>query len=124
MIDLLEQSLNDFGRLMGLNNLSWEPTNLTMLRFERSGTLGFQLGKQAVQLSLARSYPFVTAAQVTTALALCHWRNQFPYQVRTGLAPDKSLLFVTELQHPEFVVSNIHRAFELLCRLHDQVLAE
>ncbi len=120
-MSLIEQSLADFGNQVGISNLGWNPSNLAVLQFERSGTLRFQSGMDAVQISLTRTYPFISVAQLRIAFELCHWQNNFPFPVRAGLVREENLVFAIEFLHRDFVVTNIHRAFDLLCRLHEEV---
>ena len=119
----LEQTLEDFGKSLGLPGLAWTTDNVVTLEFQRSGRLSILRGGRVVGLALMRDYSHITAQQIQVALELCHWSNRHPLPVRTGLIHDGQLVFSTQVSHSDFIVSNVQRALDLLCRLHDEVEA-
>ncbi|MDW2161872.1 type III secretion chaperone SycN, partial [Vibrio sp. 1942] len=55
------------------------------------------------------------------ALRLCHAEQGWPFEMKTGLLDDETLVFSAKIEGDEVTLPTLEQAFALLVRLHDEV---
>lgn len=116
------QTLNDFGKSVGLPSLRFSPQGAAALDVQGLGTLGFEAVQQEVIIFLARTIPPFTEGALHRALQSCQPSHGYPFTVQAALKGDDLLLFVARLPETEFSLPNIDRAVRLLEQLHKHAL--
>jgi len=118
----VEQTLAEFGRSMGLENLEFTPQGTANLKFERLGQLYFERSEGHVLMYLAREITHIDMKVLRKALALCHHREQTPFPLQAGLNQNH-LVFLVRIREQEFIPTTVERAIQYLDRIHQQALS-
>ena len=120
---LITDTLADFGRSMGIENLALRDNGTLSLNMEQLGTLAIELigeRREDVSISLMRRIETPDSQACQRLLESCHYRNPAPFPVRVGLTSQGELLFAIRMDTRQFTLPSIHQALEWLISLHDQ----
>jgi len=120
---MIEQSVAEFGRSLGMTDLRLKDEGAIALGIERIGVLAIEVigdRQEDVALSLTRSVERPDAQACQRALELCHYRNPSRWPVHATLAAGGgALVFAIQMEAQDFILSNIHEGIEVLTRLHE-----
>ena len=120
---MIEQSVAEFGRSLGMTDLRLKDEGALALGIERIGVLAIEVigdRQEEVALSLTRSIERPDGPACQRALELCHYRNPSKWPVHAALAAGGSaLIFAIQMEAPDFILPNIHEGIEVLTRLHE-----
>jgi type III secretion system chaperone SycN len=119
----VEHVVAEFGRRMGLPELSLEPGRPVQLHIAGRGTLFLESGEGEILIYLARSFPPYDLEAPRRALMLCRPDLARPFQVYAGLYKENTLLFLTRFSEERFSVQTLEQAVPLLSSLLDQALS-
>lgn len=114
-MNLIADTVAEFGRSMGMNDL--------VLDMERLGVLAIELigeSRENISLSLMRRIEPPDADACTRLLELCHYRNPAPFPARSGLTREGELFFAVRMDAYQFTLPNVHVALDWLTGLQDQ----
>lgn len=117
----IDQTLDDFGRGIGLAPLRLDANGLVSLRIGTDHRLDLRVLEEEVLVLLAR--PLHTTdrpAVLRRALVACHLRHGWSLPVRAGLTRDRQLAYIIRLPAREFRLPALEQAYDLLNRLHEQ----
>jgi type III secretion system chaperone SycN len=117
-MNLIEETVWEFGRSVGLDDLSLRGRGAAVLEIENVGTLAFDAagpGGEAVVVSLSRPLPFGRSPRWGDVLARTHYRRRGRGSVQAGVSGDR-LVFAVMLPAGEF---SLHRISEVLRDLDD-----
>jgi len=120
-LDLFAQTLDDFGKRLGLHSLAPGTSGAVELTIERAGRVGIEVSDDRVLVTLARHYPPHASRAAITALDLCHWRGGHPWPVNAGAKGTEWLSFTAAVPMPEFDVPTLEKALPYLSNLLDAV---
>lgn len=119
-MSIIEDTLAEFGRSLGLSDLRFRPNGSVVLSLQSIGTLGFDLagrGQDAVVVSLSRPCSNGHPVDARMLLSRAHYRHGTDVPVHTGLAREH-LVFAVVLPQEEFTVLTINEAIRALDERH------
>jgi len=118
-MNLFAQTLDGFARRLGLPSLAPGATGAVELDIERVGRLGIEQAGDWALVTLARPYPPHAEKAASTALGLCHWRQNHPWPVHAGAKGAEWLAFTAAVPLAEFDVPALEKAVSYLSALLD-----
>jgi type III secretion system chaperone SycN len=116
-MSLIRETVTEFGRSLGMDQLQLRPDGSTVLHIQSIGTLSIEVAgpsQDAVVISLAR--PLSGGAvrpPWATLLAATHYRARQPLPLRVGVAADHVVVAVL-LAQENFTLPKIHEAITAL----------
>ena len=121
----VEETVGEFGRYIGIEDLALSDEGAVALEIERIGRLGVEMvGEQddRVAVTLSREYraPFGEEA-LRYALESCHYRNARPHPVHPALASEGKLMFAVCLDSSELTAQQMHEIVDELDRMHESM---
>ncbi|MBB5037715.1 CesT family type III secretion system chaperone [Prosthecobacter dejongeii] len=122
-MSIIAETLADFGKSIGLENLTFRDNGTVLLDMEKLGSLAIEwIGdrQETVSLSLIRRIEVPDERACKRLLESCHYRSPAPFPTRLGLAGAGELFFAVRLEAREFTLPGIHQALEWLIAVHDQ----
>ena len=123
-MEWIDQTVEDFGRSLGIDRLGFTATPVIQLAFDRTGTLVLERAGGAVVVYLARRLPLPLSSGLgSRALELCHPRHGHPFAYAAGFRGDDTLIFLVRIPETEFTLPTLQRAFDGLVQLHDTMAA-
>ena len=123
MTPLIDETLAEFGRSIGMEGLALRDNGALLLDMQQLGTLAVELigdRHEDVSLSLIRRIEPPDESACGRLLELCHYRAPAPFPVRVGLTGSGQLVFAVRMDGYLFTLPNIHQALDWLTSLHDQ----
>lgn len=114
------QTVSEFGRSIGLDQLNFSATGTVVLDIESMGQLAFEpAGPNGddVLLTLTRPLPATRDQRWTSLLSLTHYRSRLPLPVQVGIARDQRVLAVV-LTAEDFTLPKIQEVIQVLDRQH------
>ena len=120
-MDTFSQTLDAFAKRLGLPSLAPGASGAVELDIERVGRLGIEQAGDWALVTLARLYPTHAEKAATTALGLCHWRQNHPWPVHAGAKGTEWLTFTAVVPLPEFDVPALEKILPYLSNLLDAV---
>ncbi|EJE4554981.1 type III secretion chaperone SycN [Vibrio parahaemolyticus] len=118
----IDASVDEFCRGMGLDAVDFSAAGRVQLSFEQSGTLHIEKHHDRLFLMLARALSWYQSGErIQHALLLCHAEQGWPFEMKTGLLDDETLVFSAKIEGDEVTLPTLEQAFALLVRLHDEV---
>ncbi|MDR3211653.1 MAG: CesT family type III secretion system chaperone [Planctomycetota bacterium] len=123
MSDIFFSTLADFGRRLGIPNLTPGANGVVELKVEKLGRLQLELDSpgEAVWLTLARERPAGRDDLSRRLLDLCHWRENHPWAIYPGARGGEWLLLSVRLGNPEFDLPTLERLLGYLDNLFTRV---
>lgn len=118
----VDQTLDDYGRGVGLDDLRFNEQGVASLHFEEMGTLLVERLEDAVLVYLIREIERPNSEVYARALELCHWDHNPPYLVNVALRHEGYLAFSVRLDQTEFSLPTIERVVALLDSFHTQAI--
>ena len=120
----VEDTIRDFGRGMGVENLSFNNEGFLCLDIETLGSLFIERIEEAVIVYLAREIPQHVTGILGKALALCHYREGLPFAVNAAFREENLLIFSVRLSENEVSLPVLERAVDLIMEQHRKVKEE
>ncbi|HHC6501254.1 TPA: type III secretion chaperone SycN [Vibrio parahaemolyticus] len=118
----IDASVDEFCRGMGLDAVDFSAAGRVQLSFEQSGTLHIEKHHDRLFLMLACALSWHQSSErIQHALRLCHAEQGWPFEMKTGLLDDETLVFSAKIEGDEVTLPTLEQAFALLVRLHDEV---
>ena len=118
---MIDDTLNEYGRGLGLPALEFNEFGVASLAFDATGQLFIERLEQSVMLYVVRTSDRLDDAQLVDALAVCHWSHNHPFDVNAAASGDTGLVFSAVLPESTFDLPTLERAIAFLNRLHDSV---
>jgi type III secretion system chaperone SycN len=114
------QAVEEFGRMLGFDELAFDERGVLQLDIENHGLLGLEHLPDGVVVYLIR--PAEAERSVYRhALQLCHYSQSDQDWLQAALLGDGRLVFATRIPSSEFHLPELERAITLLSGLHDTV---
>ena len=118
---VVDQSLAEFGRSIGIDGLTFNEHGVVSLKFELLGGLYLEKAESdCVLVYLVRELDRPSREIFAAALDLCHWRHNHPFAVNASLRDDANLVFSVKLTQEEFSVPTLEQLLQFLGHVHDQ----
>lgn len=121
MGDWVDDTIQAFGRSIGIETLSLNDKDTVCLNVEKKGLLFFERHDNEVFIYLARKVFLDHGDLLNRALALCHYKAGLPRQVYCGFRGEDTLVFLVKLPVREFQLAELETVIKFLARLHDRV---
>jgi len=117
-MDWIDDTVQEFGHTLGMDELAFDERGLVQLNFETMGALGMEREPDGVLVYLRRELPHPTADNFRRALTACHHAQNPPFDVQPALQADGKLLFALRIAAEEFQLPTLERALAYLDLLH------
>lgn len=115
------EAVRGFAATMGLNQLDIPESGLLQFSFEEAGTFFIEIREEGVAFYLLREVPdYELNDRVSTALRLCHYRENHRFDVQTALHEHSGLIFLIWLYPQRIDVPRIEQVLQHLVQLHDK----
>lgn len=124
MTQIINDTIEEFGRSLGMEGLRLRDNGALVLEVANIGTLSLEwIGefREQVALSLSRQIEAPDADACRRILELCHYRNPFPWPVHACFNAAGHLVFAVGLALADFTLPNIQQVIEWLDGLHQQI---
>lgn len=118
----VDDTIRDFGRGMGMEDLALNHNGLLCLDFEALGSLFIEQAEEAVLVYLVRELPRHDTVNLQRALALCHYREGLPFAVNVAFREENHLVFIARVPENDFSLPTLEKSIDLLTKLHQKVL--
>lgn len=122
-MSVIEDTIRDFGRSIGMEDLRLRDDGTLVLDMQQVGTLAIELigeRREDVALSLSRSIQPPDDTACTRLLEMCHYRSPCTWPVRAGFTSSGTLLFAIRLETFDFTLPNLHQALDWLDGMQQQ----
>jgi type III secretion system chaperone SycN len=113
----------EFGRRMGLPDMSLDRDKPVQLHIAGMGTLFMESAEGEILVYLARNFPSHDREVPRRALLLCRPDRARPFPVYAGLYKENTLLFLTRFSEERFSVQSLEQAVIALSSLLDQAVS-
>lgn len=126
MIGAIDQTLEEFGRSLGMEGLALRNGESLVLNIDRIGTVAFEVvgvNRDVISISISNRIEPPDAEACRRILELCHPREKSPWPVHAGIDYQGALVFAMGMDFSDFILPNIHRALDWLDGLHQQMSA-
>lgn len=123
MNSLIDETLADFGRSIGMEGLALREGERLTLDLQRVGVLNVELvgeRKEDVAVSLVRRIEPPDETACLRLLEFGHYRTPAPFPVRTGLTRAGQLILSVKMDSYQFTLPSMHQAIDTLAAMHDQ----
>jgi len=122
---MLEQTLNEFGRRMGLPGLTLGAGGLAALDVQHMGRLHLERYDRGTEtellIYLARAVPAHDRDIAGRILELTHYRHPRSFALSAGIHNDQALVLI-RLPERQVTVSNVEKAVLLLAESMDRII--
>ena len=115
------QTLNDFGRSLGFEELAFDERGMLHLGFEDLGTLGMERQDKQVLVYLMRYLSHAEPATLLKSLQICHHREHDLGWCQAALLKDHHLSVATRIPNQEFQLSRLERVIDELGAMQDEI---
>ncbi|MDK2123483.1 type III secretion chaperone SycN [Parachitinimonas caeni] len=112
------QTLSDFGRQMGMEDLSFNHNGVARFDFADGGSMGIELKSEVVLIYLIRPLGYHGETARQKALRLADRRQGWSMPIQVGCMGANKLIFLTRLPERSFTLPALEEALDLLNRLH------
>ncbi len=113
-MDWIDDTIEEFGRTLGMDDLAFDERGLIQLDFETTGTFGLERETEAVLVYLRRDLPHPTADNFRRALSSCHHSQNPPFEVQPALLANGHMLFAVRIPAKDFQLPMLQRALAYL----------
>lgn len=124
MTHLIDETILEFGRTLGIADLRLRENGSLLLNVENIGVVTIELIGEYddhVSLSLTRVIEEPDASACRRILELCHYREPSPWPVHAAFNSRGGLVFAVRMSPGEFNLPNIHQVLDWLDGLHQQI---
>jgi type III secretion system chaperone SycN len=124
-MNVIEETVAEFGRSMGMQNLRLRANGCLVLALQSVGTLAIDVAgpqQDSVVVSLSKSVSRSAEPDSRRLLSLAHYRSRSPLPVQFGAAHGQVVLAVV-LPQEEFTLTKINEVIRLLDRQHQSMEA-
>lgn len=118
---MLKDTLLEFGKSMGINELALSQENIVHLSIENIGELYIEESQSDALVMLMKELTHPSLREYKKALELCHYRQKNKFITSTALFEENKLVFMIRLPHEEITKSNLDKAIEFLHKLHTTI---
>ena len=121
----VEETVGEFGRHLGIEDLKLDDAGSIVLEIDRIGRLGIEMVGERddrVAVSLSRDYrePFPEEAS-RFALENCHYRSRTEFVIQPAFSGGGRLAFAVCLDTSDLTVPSIHQIVDELDRFHESM---
>ncbi|MEW4486706.1 CesT family type III secretion system chaperone [Thalassoglobus sp. JC818] len=117
----VSQTMSDFGRSLGFDDLTFDERGMLHLAFDELGTLGLEQQDKQVLIYLMRYFSHAEPATLLKSLQICHHRLHDFDWCQAALMKDHHLAIATTLPHQDFQLSRLESVIDQLATMHDEV---
>jgi len=120
----VDQTLADFGRGIGIDNLTLNAQGVAQLQLQSGTLLAVELVDEQVLVYIAQMLAFEDEALKLRALRAADFRNggAFPVQIGlSGTGMDAMLIVLTRVPERKFTLPLLGQAFDSLCGWYEAV---
>jgi len=119
----IDSAIDELGRSMGMDGLSFEDKNFIQLNISNHGDLFFEKcqdedNNETLSVYLVRELKFPTLATYRKALEICHLREGHEIPITAGLQGESNLAFITHFSSEQATLPNIELAINKLQEAH------
>jgi len=118
---MIHQTINNFGKKMGFDDLAFNDDNVIHLELETIGDLYLEESPPYLLIYLIKKIENPSLKAYQEALTLCHYKQKNPYPTYTGLYENDNLVFLIRIPYAQISESNIEQNIAFLNKLHEQV---
>ncbi|WP_391087348.1 type III secretion chaperone SycN [Vibrio sp. NH-UV-68] len=119
----IDDSVDDFCRAMGVENVDFSCSGRVQLTFQCSGTLHIEKHQGMLFMMLAREILRSQSAKlIKRALAICNDEQGWPFLVRASLLGENTLVFSAQMAGEEVTHPSLEQALAMLIRLHNNMV--
>ncbi len=123
-MDWVEDTVNSFGRNMGIENLAFNENNLVCLDIEKMGTLYIEVLEEKVLVYLSREIPLHQEIDLKKAMALCHYNEKHPVVVNPCMKDDRQMIFLASIPAADFALPLLENTVNHLDKLHNSLFKQ
>lgn len=115
------QTIEEFGRMLGFDDLTFDEQGVLQLDIEDSGVLTLELREHSVLVYLVRPLIRPERATLRYALQLCHHsESDWPW-LQAALLSNSRLALAMQIPENEFHIAALEEVITTLTNLHDAV---
>ncbi|PWU07414.1 MAG: hypothetical protein C5B43_00425 [Verrucomicrobia bacterium] len=118
---MIQQTINNFGKKIGLDDLAFNENKIIHLTLETIGELYFEENPPHLLLYLIKKIENSDLKVYQKILTLCHFKQKNPYPTFAGLYENDNLAFLVKIPYEQISESNIEKSIAFLNKLHEQV---
>ena len=115
------QTLHEFGRMLGIDELAFDEQGTVQLAFEQLGVLELECAGDSTLVCLKRSLRHPDAQTYRRALEICHYDETDFDWLQAALIGEGQLALATRIPHENFQLSNLEQIVTTLGDLHDRL---
>lgn len=120
----VEQTIEEFGQMLGFDELVFDERGVIQLDIEDRGVLTLELQDDAVLVYLARTIFSPSRTALRHALQLCHHSESDQPWLQAALLGEGRLAFALRIPDREFHSATLEEAIATLTHLHDALAEE
>jgi type III secretion system chaperone SycN len=122
---MVEDTINEFGNTMGIEDLQFNQNGTIVLSIENIGTLCIEKSNvekfPEIILCMIRAYPQHDDEISRKALAACHYDKGHPFPVSAGVKGTDMLAFMARIPEKQFTIPAIEQCIPWLARMFDEI---
>lgn len=122
MSNLIDDVIRDFGKTIGLPDLTFNKEAVVHLLIDRVGELSLEREPNSLLAYLLRDYDNLDGVLCRKALSYCRFQEQLGFPVQCGLIGDNRLLFAIRIDEHELDLPRLTQALNLLESLHNRLV--
>jgi type III secretion system chaperone SycN len=114
MATWVDRAIAEFGRSIGVGQLSFGEAGVLSLQLDAFGTLFIEQAEGCVLIYLARSIPLPHNGTAARLLTLSHYDEGLPMAVNPGLRGEDAFVLSVRVPESEFSLPLLEQAMALL----------
>lgn len=118
---MIPQIIDNFGKKMGFDDLTFNENNTIHLELETIGDLYIEDNPPFLLMYLIKKIENPSLKVYQKALTLCHYKQKNPYATFTGLYLEDQLAFLIKIPYESVSESELEKNILFLNNLHEQI---
>jgi type III secretion system chaperone SycN len=118
---MIKKTIDDFGKKIGFEGLSFNENDVIHLELESIGDLYIENTSPRLLIYLIKKIENPSLKVYQEALTLCHYKQKNPYPTATGLYEEDKLAFLIRMPYEEVSESNLEKSIAFLNNLHEKI---
>ena len=115
----IDDTIAEFGMSMNIPGMAFNHHGVVSLNIEKVGAVLIEKSECDVLVLMLRPFPQFAEDVCRRALDLCHYKNNPPFPVSTGLKREELLAFIMRIPERAFTLQAIESSLEYLAKLHE-----
>ena len=117
-----DQTLEEYGRMMGIDGVSFNEHGVVCLGFESGESLFFEKLPEELLIYVTRKRVSDSESFYTDALSVNHWKRNLPVQVNVSMRGEDQVVVSARLKENEVNLSSVERVVTVLRDVHQNLL--